>query len=322
MEEIKVPEVSIGSHGRTMPLIGMGTASYPPADAQTVKSAVLEAIKAGYRHFDTAFAYGSEQPLGEAIAEAFNVGLIKSRDELFITSKLWCSFADKDLVIPAIQMSLKNLELEYLDLFLIHWPIKFSKDVSQFPIPKEDVFPMDIKSVWSAMEECQHLGLTNAIGVSNFSSRRIEEILSFAKIPPAVNQVEMNPVWQQKELREFCKAKGIHVSAHSPLGSKNTVWGDSRIFDSDVLKEIAEAKGKTVAQISLRWVHEQGASVITKSFNKERMKENLQILDWSLTTEELNKISSLPQRKGGSLSKFVEPNDLVKEIEAELTMII
>ncbi|KAK6252158.1 hypothetical protein QUC31_013880 [Theobroma cacao] len=316
--EIRVPEVSIGSCGLNMPVIGMGTASYPPADAETIKSAVLEAIKAGYRHFDTAFVYGSEQPLGEAIAEALNIGLIKSRDELFITSKLWCSFADQDLVIPAIKMSLENLQLDYLDLYLIHWPLKFSKEVSRVPIPKEDVFPLDIKSVWSAMEECQHLGLTKAIGVSNFSSKRLEEILSFAKIPPAVDQVEMNPLWQQKELKEFCKAKGIHVTAHSPLGSKGTIWGNSRILDCDGLKEIAEARGKTTAQIALRWVYEQGASVITKSFNKERMKENLEILDWSLSMEELNKISCLPQRKGGSPSTFLEPSDLVKELEAEL----
>ncbi|XWS34385.1 hypothetical protein CRYUN_Cryun21dG0034500 [Craigia yunnanensis] len=279
--ENKVPEVSIGSCGLAMPAIGMGTAAYPPADAKTIKSAILESIKAGYRHFDTAFIYGSEQPLGEAIAEALSTGLIKSRDELFITSKLWCTFAEQDLVIPGIKMSLKNLQLEYLDLYLIHWPLKFSKEVSPLPVPKEEVFLLDFKSVWSAMEECQLLGLTKAIGVSNFSSKRLEEILSFAKIPPAVIQVEMNPLWQQKELIEFCKAKGIHVSAHSPLGSIGTKWGDNRILDCDDLKEIAEARRKTTAQISLRWVHEQGASVITKSFNKDRMKDKLEIFDWS-----------------------------------------
>ncbi|XWS64024.1 hypothetical protein CRYUN_Cryun06bG0151400 [Craigia yunnanensis] len=313
--EIKIPQVSIGSCGLTMPVIGMGTASYPPADAETTKSAMLEAIRAGYRHFDTAFVYGSEQPLGEAIAEALNIGLIKSRDELFITSKLWCSFAEQDLVIPAIKMSLKNLQLEYLDLYLIHWPLKFSKEVSRFPVPKEEVFLLDIKSVWSALEECQLLGLTKAIGVSNFSSKRLEEILSFAKIPPAVNQVEMNPLWQQKELKEFCKAKGIHISAYSPLGSTGTKWGDNRILDCDVLKEIAEARGKTTAQISLRWAYEQGASVITKSFNKDRMRQNLEIFDGSLGMEDSDKISGLPQHKGCSLSIVIEHSE---ELEAEL----
>ncbi|XVF85524.1 hypothetical protein PTKIN_Ptkin17bG0124300 [Pterospermum kingtungense] len=317
MDENRIPEVSIASCGLTMPVIGTGTATYPPTDAETIKSAVLEAIKAGYRHFDTAFVYGSEQPLGEAVAEALNIGLIKSRDELFITSKLWCSFAEKDLVIPAIKKSLQNLQLEYIDLYLIHWPLKFSKEVSRFPVPKEVVFPIDIKSVWNAMEECQLLGLTKAIGVSNFSSRRLEDILSFAKIPPAVNQVEMNPFWQQKELNEFCKAKGILVSAHSPLGgTTGAKLGDTnRILECDVLKEIATAKGKTTAQIALRWVYEQGASVITKSFNKDRMKQNLHIFDWSLSREDLDKISGLPQRKSTPLSLIIESGE---ELEAEL----
>ncbi|KAL1113007.1 hypothetical protein V6Z11_D02G162800 [Gossypium hirsutum] len=316
----KVPIVPVVSSfsGLTMPVIGMGTASYPPVDAGTLKSAIVEAIRAGYRHFDTAFIYGSEQPLGAAIAEALNIGLIKSRNELFITSKLWCTYAEPDLVIPAIKMSLENLQLEYLDLYLIHWPLKFSKEVSRLPVPKEEVSVIDIKSVWSAMEECQLLGLTKAIGVSNFSSRKLEEILSFAKIPPAVNQVEMNPLWQQKELNEYCKAKGIHVSAHSPLGSKGTLWGDNRIFDCHALKEIAEAKGKTIAQrwqICLRWVYEQGASVIAKSFNKKRMEENLEIFDWSLSVEELEKIRGLPQCKFNSIGTFIEPS---AELEAQL----
>ncbi|PPS18462.1 hypothetical protein GOBAR_AA02120 [Gossypium barbadense] len=291
--ENKVPIVSVVSSfsGLTMPAIGMGTASYPPVDAGTLKSAIVEAISAGYRHFDTAFIYGSEQPIGAAIAEALNIGLIKSRNELFITSKLWCTYAEPDL---------------------------FSKEVSRFPVPKEEVSVIDIKTVWSAMEECQLLGLTKAIGVSNFSSRKLEEILSLAKIPPAVNQVEMNPLWQQKELNEYCKAKGIHVSAHSPLGSKGTLWGDNRIFDCHALKEIAEAKGKTIAQrwqICLRWVYEQGASVIAKSFNKKRMEENLEIFDWSLSVEELEKIRVLPQCKINSIGTFIEPS---AELEAQL----
>ncbi|RVW74329.1 D-galacturonate reductase [Vitis vinifera] len=129
---LMVPKVSIGANGRAMPVIGMGTASLSP-------EAMLEAIRIGYRHFDTAFVYGSEQPLSEAIAQALHLGLIKSRDELFITSKLWCTSAEKDLVVPAIKKSLGNLELEYLDLFLIHWPLRLSKEMRQIPVPKEDL---------------------------------------------------------------------------------------------------------------------------------------------------------------------------------------
>ncbi|KAK2989005.1 hypothetical protein RJ640_028494, partial [Escallonia rubra] len=172
----------------TMPVIAMGTAAHPPVAAVTLKSAILEAIKAGYRHFDTAAVYGTEQPLGQAIKEAVRLGLIGSRNEVFITTKLWCNSAERDLVVPAIKESLKNLRMEYVDLYLIHWPLKATQEEFQVPIPKECIFPIDIKSVWEGMEECQKLGLTKAIGVSNFSSKRLDEILSFARIPPAVNQ--------------------------------------------------------------------------------------------------------------------------------------
>ncbi|XWS69439.1 hypothetical protein CRYUN_Cryun04dG0179100 [Craigia yunnanensis] len=312
-----VPGITLSSCHLTMPVIGMGTASSPPVAPETTKAAIIEAIKAGYRHFDTAFAYRTEQPLGEAIAEALHLGLIKSRDELFITSKLWSSFAEKDLVVPAIKMSLRNLQLDYIDLYLIHWPLRLSQEVRQMPVIREHIFPLDIKSVWEQMEECKNLGLTKAIGVSNFSCKKLEELLSTAKIPPAVNQVEMNPLWKQKKLREFCKARDIHVSAFSPLGANNTKWGDNRILDCDVLEEIAKAKGKTTAQISLRWLYEQGVSSIAKSFNKERMKQNLDIFEWSLTEEESNKISQLSQRKGITFASILGPHDLVLELDAE-----
>ncbi|XP_002285230.1 D-galacturonate reductase [Vitis vinifera] len=313
-----VPELPVGSCSRAMPVIGMGTSVDPPISAEAKKSAFLEGIKNGYRHFDTAFIYASEQPLGEAIAEALQLGLIKSRDELFITSKLGFDFAERHLVVPAIKMSLQNLQLEYLDLFLIHWPLRLSPGVWEFPTPKQHILPIDMKSVWEGMEECQNLSLTKAIGVSNFSPKKLEEILSFAKIPPAVNQVEMNPFWQQKDLREFCKAKGIQITAYSPLGGVGTQWGDDRVMGCDVLKDIAKAKGKTTAQVSLRWLYAQGVSMVAKSFNKDRMKENLEIFDWSLTNEELNKIDQLPQRKRVLLAPLLGPHDLVLEIDAEI----
>jgi len=314
-----IPEVSLGSCGmKKMPVIGMGTCSYPPADPQTTKSAILQAIRAGYRHFDTAFAYGSEKPLGEAIAQALQLDLIKSRDDLFITTKLFSTFAERHQVVPAIKMSLKNLELDYVDMYLIHWPLRLSQQIRQTPVPKEIVLPLDINAVWEGMEECQQLGLTKAIGVSNFSCKKLEELLSIAKIPPAVNQVEMNPIWQQKQLREFCEKKGIHITAYSPLGAKGTKWGDNRVMDCEVLEEIARTRGKTTAQVSLRWVYEQGVSLVTKSFNKERMMQNLEIFDWSLTEEESNKISQLPQRKGNLIASVLGPHDLLLELDAEI----
>ncbi|GLT40046.1 hypothetical protein SLA2020_142040 [Shorea laevis] len=291
----KVPEYVLASSGRRMPLLGFGTASSPPVGPEATKQAILHAIKLGYRHFDSASMYQSEQPLGEAIREALSLGLIESQDDVFITTKLWPNGAHADLVVPALRKSLENLKFEYVDLYLIHWPVSAKPEDSVKLIRKEDFLPMDFKAVWGAMEECQRLGLTKSIGVSNFTIKKLTDILAIAKIPPAVNQVEINPIWQQKKLREFCRAHNILVTAYAPLGAKGTLWGSNQVLESEVLKEIARAKGKTVGQICLRWVYEQGISVAVKSFNHERMKENLEIFDWSLSEEELKKIEEIPQ---------------------------
>ncbi|XP_021911686.1 non-functional NADPH-dependent codeinone reductase 2-like [Carica papaya] len=299
-----------------IPRLGFGTAEYPfGLSAETMKETILHAIKLGYRHFDTAANYQSEQYLGEAISDALTLGLIKSRDELFITSKLWCSDAHHDRVLPALQKTLKNLKLEYLDLYLIHFPVSVKPGEITFPFPKEDIVTMDFKSVWEAMEECVELGLTKSIGVSNFSCKKLEIILSTAKIPPAVNQVEMSSVWQQKKLRDFCDEKGIIVEAYSPLGANGALWGTNRVMKNDVIKNIALAKGKSVAQICLRWVYEQGVVVIVKSFNKERMKENLDIFDWQLSSEELYQINQIPQEKAFPALEFIYSEGPYKTVD-------
>ncbi|CAL9781488.1 unnamed protein product [Musa acuminata subsp. burmannicoides] len=312
---VTVPEVMLSSGAKPMPLIGLGTAVYPFAASETMRAAILRAIELGYRHFDTAAIYRSEEPLGEAIAEAVRSGAIESRNELFITSKLWCSDAHGHLVLPALQRTLRNLQLDYLDLYLIHWPVSTKPGRYEVPMPKEDLLPIDLSSVWKAMEQCQRLGLTRSIGVSNFSTKKLETLLSIANIPPAVNQVEVNPLWQQQKLREFCVAKGIQVCAYSPLGAKGTMWGQDWVMNCDVIKDIAAAKGKTLAQICLRWVHEQGDCVLAKSFNEKRMLENLDILDWELNEEEKRKISEIPQRKGCLGLEFVSDDGPYKSAE-------
>lgn len=279
-----------------VPVIGLGTAAVHN-DGDTVKAAVIEAIKLGYRHFDSAAQYGSEQALGEAIAEALRVGLIASRDELFITSKLWCCDNHPHLVLPALQNSLRSLKLDYLDLYLIHWPITAKPGMWEMPYSEESLVPFDLKSVWAAMEECHKLGLTKSIGVSNFSCKKLENLLSFATIPPSVNQVEMNIAWQQKNLRAYCKAKGIIVTAYSPLGAKGSKWDINQILDNELTKQIAQAHGKTAAQVCLRWLFEQGVTFIPKSYNKERLKENLEIFDWSLTKDDHEKINQVKQER-------------------------
>ncbi|KAF9624241.1 hypothetical protein IFM89_009040 [Coptis chinensis] len=245
-----IPDIELSS-GCRIPVLGMGTASGPIAPPEVVASVVIDAIKLGYRHLDTASFYQSEGPVGRAISEAVRRGLITSRSELHVTSKLWCTDAHHDLVLPALHKTLKTLGLGYLDLYLIHMPGRLKHGEITFACKQEDLLPFDIRTTWEAMEKCQRLGLVKFICVSNFSSKKLSELLSHGTISPAVNQVEMRPYWQQKELRDFCAKNGIHVSAYSPLGGKGT--------------------------ISLRWAFEQGVSFVPKSFNKGRMKENMEI---------------------------------------------
>ncbi|XP_078165781.1 non-functional NADPH-dependent codeinone reductase 2-like [Carex rostrata] len=306
----KIPKLTLNS-GHVMPVVGLGTAEYPSTPEKR-KSAYLDAIAVGYRHFDTASLYNTEQPLGEAIQEAIKLGLIGSREELFITSKLWCPDNHPDLVLPAIKSSLKILKTDYLDLYLIHWPVSVKPGPPSFPLKRDDVVPLDLKGVWQAMEECQRLGLTKAIGVSNFNRRKLEELLAFAKIPPAVDQVEMNISWQQQKLKEYCAKKGICITAYSPLGGQ---FGANSVLTSDVLKEIASAKGKTAAQIALRWLLEQGVSMVVKSFNKERLQQNLEIFDWELTEEEQQKISKIPQKNRVSIEKLLTKEGSLNSID-------
>ncbi|CAN4110470.1 unnamed protein product [Withania somnifera] len=307
MKQMSVPSVKLNS-GHSMPLIGMGTA--PPY-----------AIEAGYRHFDTAALYGSEEALGRAVAEALHCGLIKSREQVFITSKLWCTETHRDLVLPALKRTLRRLGMDYLDLYLIHLPVTLKKknvhgdEHEDMRIEKEDIIPFDMRGTWEAMEECCRLGLAKSIGVSNFSCTKLSQILHYATIPPAVNQVEMHVAWRQEKMLEFCKEKRIHVSAWSPLGANGIpLWGNHAVMQSSVLKDISIHKQKSVAQVALRWVYEQGASVIVKSFNKDRMKENLQILDWELSSEEIAQIQEIPLCTGFKVDMLVHPNGPYKTV--------
>ncbi|KAL5215325.1 hypothetical protein ABZP36_004477 [Zizania latifolia] len=292
-----VPEVAL-RHGnaRPMPAVGMGTAA-APAMLEKAREAVLAGIEVGYRHFDTAALYGTEAALGEAIAEATRRGLVASREEVFVTSKLWSTQCHADLVLPSLRESLRNLQMDYVDLYLIHWPISLKPGPMAFPLKREDAVPFDFEGVWRSMEEAQRLGLAKVIGVSNFTAKHLDKLLAVATILPAVNQVEMSPVWQQRTLRRYCAEKGIHVSAYSPLGGQNWAGNGNGVLESPVLAAIAKARGKSIAQVSLRWIYEQGLTPVAKSYKKERLKHNLEIFDWELTEEDHLKISQIPQNK-------------------------
>ncbi|KAL1356981.1 hypothetical protein HN51_008984 [Arachis hypogaea] len=311
----KIPEVILNS-GEKMPAIGYGTAVIPLPATESLPPTYVDAFEAGYTHFDTAALYGTEVPLGQALAKALELGIVNHRDEVFITSKLWCNNAHHDLVLPALKTTLKNLGLEYVDLYLIHMPVRLKPEVDGvLEIRKEDLLPFDMKGTWEAMEECQRLGLARSIGVSNFGIKKLTHLLENATIPPAVNQVEMSPTWQQGKLREFCKQKGIHVSAWSPLGAYREFYGINSVMDNPILKDIANSRHKSVPQIALRWIHEQGVTPIVRSFNKERMRQNLEIFDWELSKEESEKMCQIPQCRMFKGEAFVSENGPYKSVE-------
>ncbi|KAJ1296022.1 hypothetical protein BS78_01G266800 [Paspalum vaginatum] len=301
-----VPTVALSS-GKPMPRLALGTASFPLGETgrrPAVREAVLRALDAGYRHLDTAAVYGTERAIGDAVAEAVRAGALASRDELYITSKLWIADAHPGHVLPALRKTPQNLQMEYVDLYLIHFPVSMrlpdpevEGEVPQVLV-KGNLEAMDIRGVWAEMEECQRQGLAKAIGVSNFTCKKLDHLLSFARIIPAANQVEVHPYCRQHKLRAFCREKGIQVCAYSPLGAKGAPWANNSVMDCPLLKQIAHERGKTIAQVCIRWVYEQGDCVIVKSFNEMRMRENLDIFDWQLTEEDCLKINTLPESRG------------------------
>ncbi|XP_039127528.1 non-functional NADPH-dependent codeinone reductase 2-like [Dioscorea cayenensis subsp. rotundata] len=258
-----------------------------------IETAIFEAMKLGYRHFDTASLYQSEHPLGQAISRAIRSGILSNCDELFITTKLAAADTYPGAVVPALRKSLSELGIKYVDLYLIHAPVRV-KGEKRYVFTKEDVMPFDSKGTWEGMEQCYELGLAKSIGVCNFPIDKLKFLLSHAKIPPSVNQVEMHPLWQQNELIDFCRKNCIHVGAYSPLGGTGSFWGNRGVLH---LKEIEE-----IARICLRWALERGVSVLPKSFNKERLKENKDIFGWRLSEDEVQIISLIPQLVGDDAS--------------------
>ncbi|CAI9113248.1 OLC1v1013821C1 [Oldenlandia corymbosa var. corymbosa] len=311
----KIPEIVLNS-GHKMPVIGYGCGGSKAPPMEELISVYVKAMEIGYRHFDTASFYGTEEALGKAVAKALEIGLIQNRDELFITSKLWITHTHHDLVLPALKQTLQRLGLEYLDLYLIHMPLRVKQEANAFELKEGDGLPFDMLGTWKAMEDCYKSGLTKSVGVSNFSCEKISKILENATIPPAVNQVEMNVGWQQRKLMPFCKEKGIQVCAYSPLGAYGkSIYGSNAVMENEILKDIAASKSKTISQVALRWIYEQGVTPIVKSFNAERMKQNLQIFDWQLSKEENDQILQIPQLRVANGDIFIIKNGPIKSIE-------
>lgn len=289
-----VPKVKL-NNGLEMPILGLGTWKSKPEE---VIRAVEYAIDIGYRHIDCAFVYQNEKEVGVAIENKINSNVVR-RDDLWVTSKLWNTFHPPHLVEPALKMSLENLKLDYLDLYLIHWPQAYQEGDSLFPVDetgKTAYSDAHFKATWRAMEDCVRKGLTKSIGVSNFNSQQLTEILSDCSIAPVVNQIECHPYLTQTKLSMFCKERKVVITAYSPLGSPDRPWAkpdDPELLEDAKLKSVAKKYKKTVAQVLLRYQVDRGHTVIPKSVTASRIEENFKIFDFKLSDADIEYINSM-----------------------------
>ncbi|WP_410770370.1 aldo/keto reductase [Fontibacillus sp. BL9] len=257
-------------NGVNMPGLGLGV--FKVEEGSELIQAVKAAVKHGYRSIDTAAVYQNESSVGKAIAELLSESTV-SREELFVTSKVWNSDLGYESTISAYETSLYKLGLDYLDLYLIHWPVKGK-----------------YKEAWRALETLYRDGRVKAIGVSNFQIHHLEDLMKDAAIKPMVNQVEFHPRLTQKELIAFCQEHGIQMEAWSPL-----MQGE--LLDNEVLKGIAEKHGKSVAQIILRWDVQHSVITIPKSTKEQRIIENAALFDFELTADDMSRIDGLNENR-------------------------
>ncbi|MDT0125052.1 aldo/keto reductase [Paenibacillus sp. RRE4] len=261
-----VQDTATLNNGVKMPWLGFGV--FKVKDGDEVVNAVKTAIEAGYRSIDTAKVYNNESGVAQGIRES---GI--AREDLFITTKVWNSDQGYESTLAAFEESMQRLELEYLDLYLIHWPVKGK-----------------YKDTWRALEKLYKEGRVRAIGVSNFQIHHLEDLLMDANVKPAVNQVELHPLLTQKELRDYCSTHEIQIEAWSPLGQGN-------LMEHPLLQDIATKYGKSPAQVILRWDLQNGIVTIPKSVTPERIHANTELYDFELTAEEIEQINGLNEHK-------------------------
>jgi diketogulonate reductase-like aldo/keto reductase len=248
----------------SMPILGLGVYQTPPG--RVTQNAVKFALSAGYRHLDTARIYGNEADVGEAARKS-----AVPREDLFVTTKLWNSDQGYDSALRACEASLKRLGFDYLDLYLIHFPV-----------------PETRRESWKAMETLLGKGKCRAIGVSNFTIPHLEDLLEESEVTPAVNQVEFHPFLYQRELLEYCQRKGIQIEAYSPLARGER-------FKHPRITALATKYSKTPAQLMIRWALQHGLVVIPKSTREERIRENSQVFDFEISAEDMRSLDSLDE---------------------------
>ncbi|KAJ8680128.1 hypothetical protein QAD02_015915 [Eretmocerus hayati] len=286
---LNVPKIKF-NNGNEIPAFGLGTWKSKPGE---VTQAVKDAIDIGYRHIDCAHVYANEAEVGAAIKAKIAEGKVK-REDLFITSKVWNTYHKQDLVEVNLRKTLTDLGLEYLDLYLIHWPMAYKDGSDNFP-KDADGKPLldnsvDYLDTWKGMEGVLAKGLTKNIGVSNFNSQQIERLLANCKVKPVTNQIECHPYLIQKQLSEFCKQKNIVITAYSPLGSPDRPWAkpdDPKLMDDEKLVKLSKKYNKSPAQVLIRYQLDRGHVVIPKSVTKSRILENSQVFDFKLSAEDI-----------------------------------
>ncbi|CAL9005013.1 unnamed protein product [Prunus brigantina] len=300
------------NNGFKMPAVGLGVWRM---EGKEIRDLIINAINIGYRHFDCAADYKNEAEVGEALAGAFSTGLVK-REDLFITTKaslifnqefsfsLWNS--DHGHVVEACKDSLKKLRLDYLDLYLVHFPVATKHTgvgATASALDEDGVLEIDttisLETTWHAMEELVSMGLVRSIGISNYDIFLTRDCLAYSKVKPAVNQIETHPYFQRDSLVKFCQKHGICVTAHTPLGgaaANSELFGSVSCLDDPVLKNLAEKYKKTVAQVVLRWGIQRNTVVIPKTSKLERLNENFQVFDFELTKEEMDLIKKVDRK--------------------------
>jgi alcohol dehydrogenase (NADP+) len=283
-------------NGDDMPIIGLGTWKSDPGE---VYEAVKHALDVGYRHVDCAPIYGNEAEVGRGLAESFDEGVV-SREDVWVTSKLWNDAHRPEDVEPAIKETLHDLQLDALDLYLVHWPVALTNgtDMPQSPGDFLSLDEVPLTETWEAVTELVDAGLAKHVGVSNFSIPKLQTLLDDADHAPEMNQVELHPYLQQTDLVDFCQVNDVHVTAYSPLGSRDRPEAIKRedepvLMDDPTIHEVAERHDASPAQVLIAWAAHRNTAVIPKSVTPSHIDDNLAAADVQLTADDVDAIAEL-----------------------------